>query len=191
MYSLMRHRKRLHDVGTHKHAPPSSSDQAQNSTHPASLTSSCPSMPPPSPWPSPAQSWLGSCVACLYIPTQSAQSLHYGSIVPQNSLRSHDVGKIARTLLPARLLNLCSRPIPHQPIMRLELLHHLMAVVNQSEPSRFASTELRAETETGYLVFVGFVELGKFLTEFVFGDIGAIGVEDVTVEQDDQNAVHA
>lgn len=73
--------------------------------------------------------------------------------------------------------------------MRLELLHHLMAVVYQSEPSRFASTELCAETEAGYLVFVGFVELGELLTEFVFGDVGAVRVEDVTVVWNDQSLV--
>ena len=55
-----------------------------------------------------------------------------------------------------------------------------MAVVYQSEAGRFASTVLCAEPEAGYLVFVGFVELGELLTEFVFGYIGAVGVEDVT-----------
>ena len=65
-----------------------------------------------------------------------------------------------------------------------------MAVVYQSEPSRFASTVLGAETEAGHLVFVGFVELGEFLAEFVFGDVGAIGMEDVTVVERDQNTAH-
>ena len=65
--------------------------------------------------------------------------------------------------------------------MRLKLLHHLMAVVYQSEPGGFASTVLCAEPEAGDLVFVGFVELGELLAEFVFGDVGAVGVEDVTV----------
>ncbi len=63
--------------------------------------------------------------------------------------------------------------------MRLKLLHHLMAVVYQSEPGRFASTVLCAEAEAGYLVFVGFVELGELLAEFVFGDVGTVRVEDV------------
>ena len=71
--------------------------------------------------------------------------------------------------------------------MRLKLLHHLMAVVYQCEPSRFASTVLCAETEAGHLIFVGFVELGKLLAEFVFGDVGTIGVEDVTVKRRGQN----
>ena len=66
--------------------------------------------------------------------------------------------------------------------MRFELLHDLMAVVYQSEPSRFAPTELRAETEAGNLIFVDLVSVGESLTEFVFGDVGAVGVEDVTVE---------
>ena len=65
--------------------------------------------------------------------------------------------------------------------MRLEFLHHLMAVVYQSEPGRFASAVLCAEPEARYGVFVGFVELGELLAEFVFGDVGAVGVEDVTV----------
>ena len=69
--------------------------------------------------------------------------------------------------------------------MRLKFLHHLMAVVYQSEPGRFASAILCAEPEAGYLVLVGFVELGELLAEFVFGDVGAVGVEDVTVEQSD------
>ena len=109
----------------------------------------------------------------------------------KDSLPSHDETKMVRTLLPASLLNLRSRPIPHQPIMRLELLHRLVALVYQSEAGRFPSTILRAEPEAGYLVFVGFVELGELLAEFVFGDVGAVGVEDVTRRQKDQNAVHA
>ena len=56
-----------------------------------------------------------------------------------------------------------------------------MAVVYQGEPRRFSATVLRAETEAGDLVFVGFVELGELLAEFVFGDVGAVGVEDVAV----------
>ena len=57
-----------------------------------------------------------------------------------------------------------------------------MAVVYQSEPGRFPSTVLCAETKAGHLVFVGFVELGELLSEFVLGDVGAVGVEDVTGE---------
>lgn len=63
--------------------------------------------------------------------------------------------------------------------MRLEFLQRLLRVVYQGETGRFAATVLCAETEAGYLVFVGFVDLGEFGAEFVFGDVGAVGVEDV------------
>lgn len=106
-----------------------------------------------------------------------------GSRTTKQKLPCHYGRAVVHTLLPASLLNLCSRPIPHQPIMRLKLLHHLMAVVYQSEPSRFASAVLCAETEAGYLVFVGLVEFGELLTELVLGDVGAVGVENVTVER--------
>lgn len=123
---------------------------------------------------------LARFLRCLPIhPHTVSTKASYPYNIPKLSLPSHHVGKIVRTLLSASLLNLRSRPIPHQPIMRLELLHHLMAIIYQSEASRLASTELCAETEAGDLVFVGFVELGELLTEFVFGDVGAVLVEDI------------
>jgi len=88
--------------------------------------------------------------------------------------------KAIRTLLPARLLNLRRLPISHQPVMRLKLLHHLVRVVDQREAGALATAILCSEAEDGDLIFVGFVELGEFGAEFVFGDVGAIGVEDVT-----------
>ena len=74
--------------------------------------------------------------------------------------------------------------------MRLKLLHHLMAVVDQGEPGRFSSSVLCPETEAGNLVFVGFVELGKLLAEFVFGDVGSVGMEDIAVKELDQKSVY-
>lgn len=129
---------------------------------------------------------LGSVLALLACPFPHSQHeilipIPYPQAEPSISPRR----EIVRTLLSASLLDPCSRPIPHQPIMRLELLHHLMAVVYQSEAGRFASSELCAETEAGYLVFVGLVKLGELLTEFVFGDVGAVGMEDITGEQGD------
>ena len=64
-----------------------------------------------------------------------------------------------------------------------------MAVVYQGETRRFPAPVLRAETEAGDLVFVGFVELGELLAEFVFGDVGAVGVEDVAVGGRGESAV--
>lgn len=85
-----------------------------------------------------------------------------------------------RTLLSARLLDLRSSPIPHQPIMRLKLLHHLMAIIDERETGALATSVLGSEAEAGDLVFVGFVELGELLTEFVFGDVGAVGMKDIS-----------
>lgn len=65
--------------------------------------------------------------------------------------------------------------------MRLKLLHRLIRIVDECEPSTFATSILCPETEDGDLVFAGFVEFGEFGAEFVFGDVGAVWVEDVTV----------
>jgi len=64
--------------------------------------------------------------------------------------------------------------------MWLKLLHHLVRVVDQREPGALATTILRPEAEDGDLVFAGFIELGEFSSEFVFRNVGAVGVEDVT-----------
>lgn len=64
--------------------------------------------------------------------------------------------------------------------MRLELLHHLIRVVDQREAGALAAAILCSEAEAGNLVFRGFVEFSEFGAELVFGDVGAIGVEDVT-----------
>lgn len=55
-----------------------------------------------------------------------------------------------------------------------------MAVVDECEPRALAPTVLGSETEAGDLVFVGFVEFGELGAEFVFRDVGAVWVEDVT-----------
>lgn len=56
-----------------------------------------------------------------------------------------------------------------------------MTVVDECESCTFAPTILCSEAETRYLVFVGLIQLGELGAEFVFRDIGAIGVENVTV----------
>lgn len=88
-------------------------------------------------------------------------------------------GKVQHTLLPRRLLHLGRLPVPHQPVVRLELLHHLVAVVDEREAGALAAAELRAEAEHGDGVFAGFVEFSEFGAELVFGDIGAGRVQDV------------
>ena len=121
-------------------------------------TSSCPSSPP-SPSPSPSQSWPGSYVPCLNTPNQNQ---HKSISTPTNIQRHKCEGNAIRTLLSARLLNLRSSPIPHQPIMRLKLLHNLMAIIDERETSALAASVLCSEAKAGHLVFVGFVELGEF-----------------------------
>ena len=65
--------------------------------------------------------------------------------------------------------------------MRLEFLHGFVRIVHQGEASALATTVLRTEAEDVHLVLVGLVEVGNLLAELIFGDVGAVGVEDVTV----------
>ena len=85
------------------------------------------------------------------------------------------------TLLSARLLDLRRNPYSNQPIMGLELLHCLNRIIDQCEARALATTVLCPETEDGDLVFAGFVEFGELAAEFVFRDIGAVGVKDIAV----------
>lgn len=64
--------------------------------------------------------------------------------------------------------------------MRLELLHHLITVVDEREPRALATAVLGAEAEDRDGVFGGFVKLGEFRAELIFRDVGAGGVENVT-----------
>lgn len=66
--------------------------------------------------------------------------------------------------------------------MRLELLQGLSGVVDQSEAGALATTVLRTETEDGDLVLVGLVEGGELVAELILGNVGTVGVEDVTRE---------
>lgn len=88
---------------------------------------------------------------------------------------------IERTLLSAGLLDLGGLAVTDEPVVGLELLHRLGAVVDEGEASGLATTVLGAETEDGDLVLVGLVELGELGAELILGDVGTVGVEDVTV----------
>lgn len=65
--------------------------------------------------------------------------------------------------------------------MRLELLHRLLAVVDEREAGALATAVLRAEPEAGDRVLGGFVEFGQFLAQLVLGDVGAGRVEYIAV----------
>lgn len=82
-------------------------------------------------------------------------------------------------MLPTSLLDLFRSADANKPVGGLELLHGLVRVVHQRETGALAATVLRAEAEDGHLVFVGLVQVGDLVAEFVFGDVGAVGVEDV------------
>ena len=64
--------------------------------------------------------------------------------------------------------------------MRLKLLHHLMAIIDKCKPSALPPSVLCSEAEAGHLIFVRLIELGELGTEFVFSDVGAVGVEDIS-----------
>lgn len=65
-------------------------------------------------------------------------------------------------------------------MVRLELLQGLARVVDESEADALATTILGAETEDGNLVLLGLVEGAELVAELILGDVGAVGVEDVT-----------
>lgn len=70
--------------------------------------------------------------------------------------------------------------------MGLELLHGLGGVVDKTESSGLATTELGAETEDGDLVLAGLVQASELLAELILGDVGTVGVQDVTIQKKDQ-----
>lgn len=65
--------------------------------------------------------------------------------------------------------------------MGLELLHGLGRVVDESKTSGLATTELGAQTEDGDLVLASLVQAGELVAELILGDVGAVGVQNVTV----------
>lgn len=71
--------------------------------------------------------------------------------------------------------------------MRLKFLHRLVRVVDERESGALAATILCPEAEDRDLVLVGFVDICEFLAELVFGNVGAVWVEDVTVLYTDQS----
>lgn len=87
-----------------------------------------------------------------------------------------------RTLLSAGLLDLVGEADTDQAVVRLELLHGLGGVVDKGEAGGLATTELGAQTEDGDLVLAGLVETGELVTELILGDVGAVGVQDVTMK---------
>lgn len=88
------------------------------------------------------------------------------------------------TLLSARLLDLLCGSHPDQSVMWLELLHRLVRVVDEGETGALTAAVVCSESKDADLVFVGFVELGEFLSQFIFGAVGAAGVEDIPTQRE-------
>jgi hypothetical protein len=88
------------------------------------------------------------------------------------------------TLLSGRLLDLGGHANTDKTVVGLKLLHGLVGVVDESETGGLATTVLGAETEDGDLVLVGLVELGELLAELILGDVGTVGVEDITADKE-------
>jgi hypothetical protein len=62
-----------------------------------------------------------------------------------------------------------------------ELLQCLWRIINERETSGFSTTILCSESKDVDFRLVGLVELGELVSELVLGDIGSVGVEDVTI----------
>ena len=85
------------------------------------------------------------------------------------------------TLLSAGTLDLLAHADAHEAVQGLELLHGLGGVVDEGEAAGLAATELGAQAEALHLVLAGLVHAAQLVAELVLGDVGAAGVEDVTV----------
>lgn len=72
--------------------------------------------------------------------------------------------------------------------MRFEFLQCFGRVIDQGETSCLSTTELGLETENVDLVLVGLVEFRKLGSQVVLGDVGTVGVEDITVGPSESNS---
>jgi hypothetical protein len=86
-----------------------------------------------------------------------------------------------RTLLPAGLLDLGRHAVPHESVVGLKLLHRLGAVVDEGETGALAATKVRLHAEDRDIVLLRLVQLAELAAELVLGDVGSVGVEDVTM----------
>lgn len=69
-----------------------------------------------------------------------------------------------------------------QPVLGLELLKSLRGVVDEAEAGSLTTTVLGPQAKDGDLFLRRLVHGGELLAELLLGDVGAVGVEDVTIE---------
>ena len=94
--------------------------------------------------------------------------------------------RVVHTLLSGGLLDLLGQANTDEAVVGLELLHGLGRVVDKAETSGLAATELGAQAEDGDLVLAGLVHAGELVAELILGDVGTVGVQDVTIRKEDQ-----
>ena len=82
--------------------------------------------------------------------------------------------------MSAGLLNLRRNTNTNQSVVGLELLQCLWGIIDESETGCLSTTELSSQTENIDLILVGLVEFGELASEFFLGDVGTVGVEDIT-----------
>jgi len=82
-------------------------------------------------------------------------------------------------LLSAGLVDLCGHSNTNQSVVGLKLLQRLWRIVHERESGRLSTTILRLQTENVDLVLVGLVHFGELASEFILGDVGTVGVEDI------------
>ena len=115
-------------------------------------------------------------VFCLFL--RCLPSAHHISIIPIPKVHRRDS---QRTLLSAGLLDLRRESYSDQTVMWLELLQGFWRVVDESETGCLSTTILCLKTENVDLVLVGLVHFGELASEFILGDVGTVGVEDITI----------
>lgn len=98
----------------------------------------------------------------------------------QHCVPALQTGRWCRTLLSAGALGLGGEADPDEAVLGLELLQGLGGVVDEGEAGGLAATELGAQAEDLDLLLLGLVHGAELLAELILGDVGALGVQDVT-----------
>lgn len=82
------------------------------------------------------------------------------------------------TLFPC-LLMLLKQSVPGKPMFRFELLSEVQGVVDEGKASRFATTEIRLETEHEDDIRRNLVHLAELLTDLGFANRGLSRMQNI------------
>ena len=86
------------------------------------------------------------------------------------------------SLLSGSLFNLLGQSVSDQSVSWLKFLGVSSGLVDQTETSGLATTELGSETENRNGILVGLVGLGQSFTQLVLGNVWSVWVQDVNDE---------